>query len=208
MPCPVCGSERGCLERQILEDQLITDWEIDATVAAYLNRNQGECCRVCGCNLRSRTLSQYIPGFGSSGQGPLLEINEAGHLHPYLSAGTDYTFAEYPDVRMEQLPYDDGMFATVVHSDTLEHIHDPVKGLAECRRVLRPGGVLVFTVPIVWDGRPSRSRDGMIDSYHGEIYLVAWEFGADFIRFPLDAGFTSVTVTGEYPSSPVFICEK
>ena len=50
-----------------------------------------------------------------------------------------------------------GTYDLVVHSDTLEHVPDPVRALQECRRVLRPLGACCFTVPIVV-GRLTRSH--------------------------------------------------
>lgn len=215
--CNVCGVKAGYMVNDVLDKQLIEDWEIDALTAEYINRNQGEVCLRCGSNLRSRRLAEQIPGIGlvtSPSQMKtysLLEINEAGQLHKYLEESPNYdqyVFAQHPDVRMEYLPYEDAYFDIVVHSDVLEHVQDPVAALAECRRVLTPAGRCVFTTPIVWDGRASRSREGLPPSYHGGMYLVTWEFGADFLEFPLSAGFSSVTVTGEYPASPVFVCVK
>ncbi len=61
---------------------------------------------------------------------------------------------------MHAIPYAAGTFDIVVHSDTLEHVENPVHALAECRRVLKPGGALCFTVPIIV-GRLTRNRKGL-----------------------------------------------
>jgi len=45
------------------------------------------------------------------------------------------------------MPFQDGVFDALVACDTLEHILDDRRALAECRRVLRRGGVAVLTVP-------------------------------------------------------------
>ena len=47
------------------------------------------------------------------------------------------------------LPFVDGCFATVLANGVLEHVHDVTGGLREIARVLRPGGRLIFTVPLV-----------------------------------------------------------
>ena len=44
--------------------------------------------------------------------------------------------------RAEQLPFRDGAFDTVVSGLTFCSVADPVRGLEEVRRVLRPGGAL------------------------------------------------------------------
>src|SRR5271166_3252517 len=47
------------------------------------------------------------------------------------------------------LKFADGVFATVFANCVMEHIPDLARVLAECRRVLRPGGALIATVPLV-----------------------------------------------------------
>lgn len=46
------------------------------------------------------------------------------------------------------LDFADGAFATVFANCVIEHIPDLGQVLAECRRVLRPGGTLIATVPL------------------------------------------------------------
>jgi SAM-dependent methyltransferase len=126
----------------------------------------------------------------------ILELNGAGGLNPVLERGTDHRCLRYPDIDLMRLDLSDGDCDLVVHSDTLEHVADPVTALGECRRVLRPGGLCIFTVPVIV-GRLSRSRDGQAPSYHGDRQsrspdlLVRSEFGADVWTYVLRAGFSS-----------------
>lgn len=48
---------------------------------------------------------------------------------------------------VEQLPFADGEFDVVTAMDMLEHTDDDLVALAELRRVLKPGGLLLATVP-------------------------------------------------------------
>jgi len=115
----------------------------------------------------------------------VLEVNEAGTLTKFLAKMTRRVLACYPQVDMQAMPYANNHFDLVVHSDTLEHVLDPVKALSECHRVLKPGGFCCFTIPIVF-GRLTRSRRGLPASYHGREddklndYVVATEYGSDF----------------------------
>jgi SAM-dependent methyltransferase len=65
------------------------------------------------------------------------------------------------------LPFPDGSFDCVIASEVLEHLHHDTAALQECRRVLRPGGQLVVTVPrfgpeaVCWAlSREYHSNDG------------------------------------------------
>ena len=59
------------------------------------------------------------------------------------------------------LPFEAKTFDAVVAASVLEYVDDPVAVLRECRRVLRPGGVVLCTVP---DPRhPIRWLEWLID---------------------------------------------
>jgi ubiquinone/menaquinone biosynthesis C-methylase UbiE len=65
-----------------------------------------------------------------------------------------------PDWRV--LPFRAETFDAVVASSILEYVDDPTVVLAECRRVLRPGGIVLCTVP---DPRhPVRWLEWLIDT--------------------------------------------
>lgn len=84
--------------------------------------------------------------------------------HAFTSARISYVFAD-----LRELPYKDGLFDTVVSVSTLEHVgmdnarygvdglqgttpdHELALALRELKRVTRPGGTMLITVPY---GRP------------------------------------------------------
>jgi SAM-dependent methyltransferase len=70
--------------------------------------------------------------------------HDATHL-----AEADRRFPWVPVVRADaaDLPIADGSADAAVMLDVLEHVADPAAVLAELHRVLRPGGVLVLSVP-------------------------------------------------------------
>ncbi|HWH45333.1 MAG TPA: methyltransferase domain-containing protein, partial [Thermoleophilaceae bacterium] len=49
-----------------------------------------------------------------------------------------------------ELPVEDGSFDTVLCTAVLEHLEEPAAALREARRVLRGGGVAIYTVPFIW----------------------------------------------------------
>ena len=64
---------------------------------------------------------------------------------------------------MRRLPFADASFSSVLSVQSLEHVPDPERVLAEVARVLEPDGVAVFVTPNrLTLGRP----DEIIDPYH------------------------------------------
>jgi ubiquinone/menaquinone biosynthesis C-methylase UbiE len=47
----------------------------------------------------------------------------------------------------QSLPFDSAAFDVVVVASVLEYVAEPIAVLRECARVLRPGGVVLYTVP-------------------------------------------------------------
>lgn len=48
---------------------------------------------------------------------------------------------------VEHIPFGAASYATIVSCDVLCQVHDPARALAEFRRLVRPGGALVLTMP-------------------------------------------------------------
>lgn len=48
------------------------------------------------------------------------------------------------------IPAKDGEFDSAICTAVLEHLEEPDKAIAECNRVLRRGGVAIYTVPLFW----------------------------------------------------------
>ncbi len=62
---------------------------------------------------------------------------------------------EVDDHPIEGLPYPDGSFDTVVIIDVLDYVQDPTVCLERCRRLLRPGGLLVLGQDLADPGFPA-----------------------------------------------------
>jgi SAM-dependent methyltransferase len=80
---------------------------------------------------------------------------------------------------LERLTYDDASFDVVVTEDVLEHVRRPQQAFDETRRVLRPDGVHLFTVPYT----PDRKTLIRVDTTgEGDVLLMAPEWHGDAIR--------------------------
>jgi len=224
--CLCCGSN-SLSETPVLWDSLISEWELSAAEAKYINHQQGFACQRCKARLRGMTLAYAIMRMNSY-QGlfkdfvktpwmrkkKILEINRADWLTQYFNQVPGHLLCTFPEVDIQNLPYAEATFDIVVHSDTLEHVPDPLQAMRECQRVLRRKGFCAFTVPVVID-RLTRLRAGLPPSFHGtenqtsEDYLVHTEFGADVWKLAFQAGFAEVRVFSlEYPAGLAFVFIK
>lgn len=51
----------------------------------------------------------------------------------------------------KSIPFPDASADLIVLTEVLEHLHSPLEALKEMHRVLKPGGRLVLTTPMVWE---------------------------------------------------------
>ena len=58
-----------------------------------------------------------------------------------------YPQAQYRIGNLESLDYPDASFDTVVMNQVIEHLENPERVLAELKRILRPGGLLLVATP-------------------------------------------------------------
>lgn len=117
---------------------------------------------------------------------------------------------------LEKLTFPDASFDVVVTSDVLEHVRRDDLAFAEIRRVLRPGGIFLFTVPHYRDretlvrvritdpGDPSRDEYLLEPEYHietssGEGRSLAYRaYGTD-----LDDRLHALGFDVDYSADPV-----
>ncbi len=88
------------------------------------------------------------------GQKPYRELFK--HVDSYTGLDIDSPQARMSGVADDfydgrTFPYVDGRFDSALCSEVLEHIFTPDEFLAEIRRVMKPDGLLLLTVPFVWD---------------------------------------------------------
>ena len=215
------------MQHEILWPELCEAWELNENEIHYVNRQQGHCCLDCGGNMRSRLLAAtLLCSYGIKGcfkdlmddsafrDQSILEINQAGSLHHHLIAHPKHHLIEYPQYDMMNLDLPSNEYDAVVHSDTLEHVPDPLKAMKECCRVLKKEGKCFYTIPVIVD-RLTRTREGLSASYHGsahnraEDFRVHTEFGSDAWKIAFEAGFKTVKLhTLEYPSALAFELAK
>jgi SAM-dependent methyltransferase len=166
--CSVCGaSTRFVLNSWILPRDMVRDLGSARVVDAFRRRESLWCTR-CGASLRVRRLADVLVGHYAERADTLAalveedgfraldvaEVNSIGTAHSVLAALPRLRYSEYPEEDVTSLSYPDASLDLVLTSDTLEHVPDVDAALRETRRVLRPGGRHVFTVPAV----PSRAE--------------------------------------------------
>ena len=104
-------------------------------------------------------------------------------IRKYVCVDGQYSPGEYQDITGMSFP--SGSFDLVICHRVMEHVLDDVAGFAELFRVLRPGGLLSFSVPMMpqkpktkeW-AVPDHSHDGHVRQY-----------GADLVDRMAEAGF-------------------
>lgn len=163
-------------------------------------------CLKCYSIPRQRHI-QYVLDNHFKGWGKI-KIHESSPSNNHISQYCDfYSSSQYLNgvdcgatvngVRcenLERLTFADNTFDIFITQDVFEHVFNPSIAVQEIIRVLRPGGVHIFTAPKHRDVDKSYPRalieGGQVKclfepQYHGNPVgdgrsLVTWDYGADF----------------------------
>jgi SAM-dependent methyltransferase len=63
---------------------------------------------------------------------------------------TEIDAPDYPEVDMQDLPYEDNTYQYVLTDQVLEHVRKPWVGVSEIHRVLKPGGIAIITSALMF----------------------------------------------------------
>ena len=108
-------------------------------------------------------LARHVRGLGGRITGRTLDVGCGSKPYESLYASAEYIGLEYdtPENRAsknadyfyngETFPFEDASFDSLVANEVFEHVFNPDRFLDEAHRVLRPGGMLLMTLPFVWD---------------------------------------------------------
>ncbi|MHB1318683.1 MAG: class I SAM-dependent methyltransferase [Anaerolineae bacterium] len=113
------------------------------TMLAYLDPQPGETILDCGTGMGfyARTLHRLYPDTRVVG------VDVDGRALAYARAHVDQAILVVQG-DITRMPLKAGSVDSVLMSEVLEHLPDEPAGLAEIRRVLKPGGKLAITVPV------------------------------------------------------------
>lgn len=143
---------------------------------------------------------------------------------PEITSGTMYKGRTMQDV--ENLTYFTGTFDAVTSTEVFEHVAHDHKGFTEVLRILKPGGVFCFTVPLNLNldktiERAYLDKNNQIvhllePEYHGDYMkngiLAFRNYGIDILDKLKEAGFSSAEifiVNNKYNfSKEVIVCKK
>ena len=133
-------------------------WVVRKMVAKYATPNAPILDAGCGTGLNLRHLPVGSTGIDINPRN--IELLKQRLPHHNLVEGD-----------VEALPFADGSFGSVLCTEVIEHIPDPSAALAEYRRVLQPGGVLIGSVPArsaIWKLRFLSSTCPHSEPFHNE----------------------------------------
>ncbi len=108
-------------------------------------------------------LAKHISDLAGQIRGRTLDVGCGTKPYAHLYGSGEYVGLEIdtPQNRVSKnadcyydgnrFPFADATFDSMVTNEVFEHVFNPDQFLAEAERVLKPGGMVLFTLPFVWD---------------------------------------------------------
>jgi SAM-dependent methyltransferase len=231
--CPSCNSKTLFISSLDQKNGLLNytnNSMLSNTFSESLLERENNFCIYCSANYRMRVHAEtvlkilHLP----SANDLLQRLHSDSHFAIYETAAynifrntelrrlPNYVISEYFETapfgtfvngirneNLEGLTFSDSRFDMLINSDVLEHVHDLDKALSEIKRVLKPGGYHVFTIPVDEELRTSRTRTRVVngrlehllepvmhgDSIRSDGILALRDFGGDVLDYVSREGF-------------------
>lgn len=170
-------------------------------------------CPHCGCNDRERHLLLYLRASGlleRMRDASILHFAPERHLSKHIAATLPSSYVRCdldprsPEVRQADLleiPFEGMTFDFVIANHVLEHVADDRRGLAEIRRVLKPGGHAILQTPYsnklrrTWQDEGVDTDAARLQAYGQKDHVRL--FGRDIFERFAAAGFVSCVASHE-----------
>ncbi len=116
-------------------------------------------------------------------------------LAPYVSehVGLDHENTLHDKSKIDlfgtayDIPVENASFDSAICNYVLEHLEEPENALRECYRVLKRGGIAIYSVPFIW-----HVHEGPRDFYRFSIYGISYLFekaGFEILELKALSGF-------------------
>ncbi len=198
-------------------------------------------CEHCGLVNRMRAALNVLHTYAPPETGSQIYITERltktyqwlAERYPTLQGSEYFGPSHQPGSMVDGIRHEDvmnlsfteGSFDLVLSFDVLEHVPNPYRAFCDLYRVLKPGGVLIFSVPISSDSaadivRATLEKDGTIThhmpaEYHGNPVdpeggaLCFRYFGWEMLDKLRSLGFRSVRGLGYWSEEQGYLgCEQ
>ena len=212
--CSVCG-----LRQQFIRDQLairesyrccscraiLREREQARVLVRFFGRGKYACLAGLCRDPLFRTIMIYEPGTSGAFRRYLQDLPNYQQSSFYAENERHAATAQVPHESLEKLTFSPERFDLVLSSDILEHVRRPLLAIQEMYRILRPGGVNLFTVPLqeplrtktVWRVDTSGETDEFLlpKVYHGNgrggRSLVYADYGSDLLDMLRGVGYVT-----------------
>lgn len=163
-------------------------------VIRWSNHVFGNRCIRCLSTQIHRALGFVVDSLGLSTDSSVYELSSRGALFLFLKKRfRNFYYSDYFDdvppggnkngvlcQDVQNLSFPKDTFDLVTSTEVFEHVPDDMKAFSEIRRVLRPGGWLVFTVPLAENDTTVERAFPMPGG--GVNHLLTPEYHSDRIR--------------------------
>lgn len=92
------------------------------------------------------------------------------------------------------LPFKDESVGTVISTNTIEHLSDPIKACNEMKRILKPNGLLILIVPAFGSTIHHEAGISINDLKKGDRLFHYWLISEECMRYVLLADIEVLTV--------------